>query len=300
MKKIIIPALLFFLSFTFTSCDKVPPRIAPPKPDCVLHTPIVNTNTATSNYRDGLLEDFTGHTCGNCPRAAEKAEELLTKYSDSIIVIANHVGGFAATKPKYMEDFTDAASNAWDAKLGMAGAGLPQGAVNRVQAPGYPQAYTSLATLIQSELKKPQTVKLDVTTTYDSTQKLLNVKVFTTFKAALPFNVGLIMVLTQDSIIASQTDYAPPPGAYVINGDRRPYYHFDHMMIKSLNGEWGQVIKNTPALNDTITVSKDCNTTSKCFLDQLCTRHKYMSVVVFAYNADTKEVLQAEKVRIVK
>jgi hypothetical protein len=176
---------------------------------------------------------------------------------------------------------------------------LPNGAVNRVKAPDYPQIYSSWASLVQSELQKPQTVKLDVTTTYDTTQKLLHVKVFTTFKAALSFNVGLLMVLTQDSIVARQTDYAPPPGALVVNADQRPNYHFDHIMVKSLNGEWGQIIKNAPVVvNDTVSVSKYCNTTGKCFLDPLCTKDKYMHFVVFAYNWDTKEVLQAERVKI--
>jgi thiol-disulfide isomerase/thioredoxin len=299
MKRLV---LLFAVPLLFTHCKKTPPPPSTPPPSgsgAISNKPVVNTNTATSNFRKVLLEDFTGHTCGNCPRAAEKAEQLLTTYGSSLIVIANHVGGFAVTKASYLEDFRDSTATAWDGFLGMSGAGLPHGAINRVKAPDFPQVYSTWTTLIQTELQKTQTVKLDVTTTYDVIKKLLDVKVLTTFKEAFSSDVGLIITLTQDSIIGSQTDYAPPPGSVVIGGDRRPDYRFDHIMVKSLNSGWGQIIKHAPiAKNDTALVLKNKNTINKCFLDSLCTNDKYMSVVVFVYNMDTKEVLQAEKVKI--
>ncbi len=301
MKKIIIS---FIGTLFITSCDKIPPRIPPPPPDCVLNAPIVKTNTLTSGTRKVLLEDFTGHTCGNCPPAGAKAEELYKSYNGNLIVVANHVSKtFAAPKTTaYFEDFRDPASTDWDVFFSMSPAGLPRGTVNRVLIGGdkYPQPYSTWEGHVLEEISKPQSVKLDITTKYDPTQKLLNVKVLTKFIAPYSANVNLIMVLTQDSIISDQTDYDPPSGSVVVDHDRRPDYRFDHIMVKSLNGSWGQLIKAAPiAANDTITTIKDCNIASKCFYkDQICTNDNHLYLVVFACNDITKEVLQVEKLKI--
>ncbi len=302
MKKLIfLPLVLLAL----ISCDKIPSRIPPPVPDCVLDSSIiaVNNNTLTSGTRKVLLEDYTGHTCGNCPRAAEKAEELIGIYKSKLVVLANHVSKtFAAPKGKYLEDFRDVTATEWDVFFGMSGAGLPKGTVNRMLISGaYPQNYSSWASNVQTELNKPQSVKLDVYTTFDPGQKLLNVKVLTTFKTAIASNVNLSMVLTYDSLVTNQTDYTPPSGVTVVDGDRRPDYLFDHIMVKSLNGTWGQLIKASPiAAKDTVTIRKACNLTSKCFLaDQVCADHERMYLVVFAYNETTKEILQVEKVKLI-
>ena len=54
-----------------------------------------------------LLEDYTGHKCGNCPRAAEKAEELKEIYGDQLIPIAIHAGFFASDfGGNFTTDFT--------------------------------------------------------------------------------------------------------------------------------------------------------------------------------------------------
>ena len=295
----------FICILIFTSCDKVPPRVPLPRPDCVLDssTLVVKSNTLTSNTRKVLIEDYTGHICGNCPPAAAKAEELVKNYNGRVILIANHVSNtFAAPKKtEYIEDFRDPASDEWDVFLNMSGAGLPKGTVNRQLIDGkYPQNFSAWEGQVLSEINKPQSVKLDITTAYDPSQKLLNIKVFTTFLSAYASNVNIQMVLTQDGIVADQKDYVPPPGVQVVEGGKRPDYEFNHIMVKSLNGTWGQLLKAAPiATKDTLTIKKDCNLSGKCFYkDEVCTNDEEMTLVVFAYNETTKEVLQVEKVKI--
>jgi hypothetical protein len=175
--------------------------------------------------------------------------------------------------------------------------------VNRILVSGkYPQSYSTWEGHILNELNKPQTIKLDVTTSYDPSQKFLNLKVLTTFKTALSFNVNLNILLIQDSIIGDQRDYLPPSGVEVIGSDRRPDFVFDHIMVKSLSGSWGERIKTAPiAANDTVTVTKYCKIVSKCFYkEEVCTNDKNMYLVVFATNESTREVLQVEKVKLMK
>ena len=69
--------ILIFLGLLLVSCDKIetPNQKPPAVYNCISPlTQIVKTNTTTSNFRKVLLEDYTGHTCPNCPRAAESAE----------------------------------------------------------------------------------------------------------------------------------------------------------------------------------------------------------------------------------
>lgn len=300
MKQII---LIVFAIFLFSSCDKVknPNQNPSALSACTLNAPIVKTNTLTSGFRKVLLEDFTGHTCGNCPRAAEKAEALSNTYKDSLIVIANHVSVQYA-KPVsdtlYREDFRDASSTDWDVFLGMSSAGLPKGTVNRVSP--YPQSHASWPSLVPPALHQPQSVKLDVTTTYDPSQFLLNVKVKSTFLKAVAADVKLILALTQDSLVGDQKDYSPPPGVMLdADAETRPNYRFDHVLITTITGPWGQLVKSSPAVNDTTTLSSSCFLLSKCFYKNVvCLNDKYVNLVAFVYNDATKEVLQAEKLRI--
>lgn len=289
------------------SCDKIdnPNQKPPAVYNCISPlTQIVKTNTATSNYRKVLLEDYTGHTCVNCPRAAETAENLITRYKDSIVVIANHVSTtFAAPKTlNYKEDFRNSTSEDWDKvqNFGMSNAGLPKGMVNR-QKP-FAQNHSAWASLIPTALNKPQIVKLDLISYYDINSRYLSVKIKTSFKKPCINPVNLIVILTQDSIIGQQKDAAAPPGSITDPNDPtiRLNYQFDHIVVESINGSWGQLIKNSPLENDTLTIQNSCYLLNKCFTlaKDVCLNDKKINVVAFAYDVATKEVLQVEKLKI--
>ena len=66
----------------------------------------VSTNTTGGGtpgvvYRKVLVEDYTGHKCGNCPAAALKLLHLDTTYEDKVIPLAVHAGFFATTNAQY-------------------------------------------------------------------------------------------------------------------------------------------------------------------------------------------------------
>jgi hypothetical protein len=89
-----------------------------------------------------LLEDYTGHTCGNCPRAAEQTELLINNYCDHIVPISIHVGFFAEPYPtgEFTYDFRTDVGNYFDETFGISTAGLPNGMVNRTIYNGSPIA----------------------------------------------------------------------------------------------------------------------------------------------------------------
>ena len=166
-----------------SSCDKIdtPLQKAPGITGCIdTLTQIVKSNAGKSNFRKVLLEDYTGHKCPNCPRAAEIAENLSATYGSSLVVIANHVTEIFA-KPQdeihFKEDFRNPTSNKWGETFLMFS--LPTGMVNR--KPAAPQGRSVWATLVPLALNNPQSVKIDLTTYYDKNTKFLTVKAKTTF-----------------------------------------------------------------------------------------------------------------------
>jgi len=96
----------------------------------------------------------------------------------------------------------------------------------------------------------------------------------------------LQVIFVEDSVIGAQTDYSKNP-------DFIPNYVFMHMLRGDLNGPWGANLKNTPiANNDSVTVNLSPFNLGSQYKD------KNISVIAFAYDATTKEVLQVEKKKI--
>jgi len=306
MKRVI--SALFLSAILLIACDKVKhpiqdPKAFEPPPDPACVTPhVIKTNSLVMNCRKVLVEDYTGHTCGNCPRAAENATTIVNTYGDSVVVIAVHAGTQFSppSLPEYPEDFRTSTGTDWDAYFGMSAAGLPKGCVNRSQIP-YPQPRTTWLTTAGNLLNNPQDAKMLVTTTLDTNKMLVNVAVKTTFLKAFPATtVNICVVVTEDSIVASQKDYSPPAGATVINGDERPDYEFEHMLRGSLNGSWGNLLMSNPVINDTISKSYTCYQLSPWPVIPSKPKYnlRHTSIVVFIYNTATKEIIQVEKVKI--
>ncbi len=294
----ILPLLAIF------ACDKVTNPVQNPDAvtDCVVTPHFVKSNATKLNFRKVLVEDYTGHTCGNCPRAAENATAIVNAYQDSVVVIAIHAGSQFAppSLPDYPEDFRTPAGTDWDNFMGMSAAGLPKGCVNRSQIP-FPQPRNTWATTAGNLLDNPQDAKMLVTTTLDTTQMLLNVEVKATFLKAFSNNMNLSVVITEDSIIGPQKDYSPPPGALVINGDLRPDYEFEHVLRGSVNGSWGELLKAAPiAVNDTATLTYKCFKLNPWPVIPSKPKYnlKHTTVVAFIYDVTTKVIIQVEKVKI--
>lgn len=266
----------------FTGCDKI-------------KDPIQNrsvTPTDTVKYiRKVLLEDYTGHTCGNCPPAAVQAEALSEAYPGKIITIAVHSGDFAKTKAAYPTSYTTTTGNDWNGSSGFnisAGAGNPNGLVNRKSYDGSNliQGISKWPTTVALALNDPYILGFTITPVYDATSRNLNTTIKAKFKTAYSGNTNVTVVLMEDSIIGPQTDYSKNP-------DKIPDYVFMHMLRGDINGSWGTLLKAAPiAANDEVTVTFNNFAVKPNFKD------KNLYVVAFVSDAATKEVLQAEKVKL--
>jgi len=249
---------------------------------------IEKDNYSVAGFNKVVLEDYTGHTCGNCPRAAEKAEELKNLYKDSLIIIAVHAGSFANPTPPYPDDYRTSVGTDWDNFFGVSAAGLPKGLINRN---GYPTnshilSYTQWASKIPVLLRTSPKAILKLKTQYDTVNRVLNVIHNIKFLQALPNDIYLNTVIVEDSVIGKQKDYSVYP-------DNIDNYVFHYMLRGSLNGSWGNVLKTTP-INANDSVSKSING----FYVAPLFKDKQLYVISFIYDNVTKEIIQSAQVKI--
>ncbi len=286
MKNSILFASLIAIA-SLSSCDKITePRVK--QTQVVGSQFVTKTNALVAHFKKVLLEDYTGHTCGNCPAAADVAHQLAVKYGDSLVVLAVHAGFFSKVKlPEYPASYTTTAGNDWDATF-IGNAGNPNGMTNRKNyaGNGVVNKETKWPTTVSLALKDPMVVRINLETKYDTVVRSLSTNINAKFLSNYSNGTKLSAVLMEDGIIGAQTDYRVSP-------DLVEEYEFEHMLRKSLNDSWGVVLKDTPiAANDSVLVSYPNVGLEAAFND------KKVSLVVFVYDATTKEVLQVEKLKI--
>ncbi|MCE3229845.1 MAG: outer membrane protein Omp28 [Bacteroidetes bacterium] len=277
MSKKFIPLFFVAASALVVSCDKVS---------------FANQDTAIKvNTRKVLIEDYTGHQCGNCPNAAKVAESLHEKYGDKVVIIAVHAGFFTKLNSEFPTSYTCQAGNDWDSQnggFGVSAAGNPNGMINRknYNETGLIQKETKWAASVSQAAQDIEFCDLTLSTSYDETSRKLTTNVKTKFRRSYPNNTKLCVVFTEDSIIGPQKDYTKNP-------DVVHHYEFMHMLRGSINGSWGANLKAPPIkYNDSVMVSYPNFVLDAKFKD------KNVSVVAFVYDAISREVLQVEKIKI--
>lgn len=276
-----------FLSvcLVFASCDYVNNTVQP---------------TAASNggsnpsviYKKVLVEDFTGHKCGNCPTAAAELKNLELTYAGKIIPVAVHAGYYAYTNATYTTNFQTTEGNDYDLQFGNSAAGNPNGLINRM---GYGTAafirqWSSWNTEIAQQLNMPAKFQLKIKNNFNTTTKLLTTNITVKALDNLNGQYKLVVLLTEDSIVAEQLDYSKPSGSQFISN-----YEFNHVLRGSLNSSWGETLFNTTInANDSIIKTYSNYSVNTSYNSKKC------HVVAYVYDANSSsptfyEVMQAEE-----
>ncbi|MCW3078130.1 MAG: omp28 [Bacteroidetes bacterium] len=278
--KISLILISILVCFGCVSCDKV-------------NNPIQSEQIIVSN-RKVLLEDYTGHQCGNCPNAARTAEQLSAQYGANLVVIAVHAGFFTKLNaPDFVTSYTCQVGNDWDAAsggFGISSAGNPNGMVNRKDnGSGLIQKETKWGSSIAKALQAPDLCDMWLTLNYNTISNTLNTTVKTKFKKTYGSNTKLSVVLTEDSIIGPQKDYTQNP-------DVITNYVFMHMLREGINGSWGDPLKYAPIkYADSVTLSYN-----NFQVNAVKYKPNNLYVVAFVYDATTKEILEVEKAKVIK
>ncbi len=242
--------------------------------------------------RKVFVEDYTGHKCGNCPAAADTLKYLEKKYPGQVIPLAIHAGFFSAVSPTYPTDLRNSIGNAYDSQFGISAAGNPNGLVNRggFGSGGFIKAYTSWEGEIAQMLSRAAKFEIKIKNTFVASGNNLNTSVTV---RSLSNNAGiykLVVLLSEDSIIAEQLDYRLPSGSQIISN-----YEFNHVLRDAINSTWGDAIFNSGAVaNDSIVKSYNNYTINAGYNPNKC------HVIAYIYDADSSsptyyEVLQVEE-----
>ncbi len=279
MKIIKILSIIFALSLFVQSCDKIQP---PYKDGEGIDCEVGNQNV--------LIEDYTGHTCVNCPGAAQTAHEIKELCEERVVIIAVHAGYFAEPKPTgdFTYDFRTETGNEWNDFFGIIS--YPNGVVNRMNEDGNyilsPGQWTEASTEL---LAQNSAVNIEIENEFDNNQ--LTTKVTADFIDDVDGNYSLIVCLTEDNIIKPQKNSIPG----INNGQDIEDYHHMHVLRAAINGAWGQSfvsgsISNGETVSKTYTQSFD----GTDWVSENC------NVVAFIYNETDKLVMQVEESKIIE
>lgn len=298
MKKLILPILLIITVVSFNSCDK----IDTPIPDGILDTEINTDNLfwddssyveSSSTVRKVLIEEFTGHTCTNCPQGAAQLESLISTYGNQIVPMGIHsdatfcdprvladgtpaqfINGVAA----YTTDFRTSDGDAYRNTFGVNG--IPKGFVSRVSN-GTPFGFGQWDSEFQIIQGDTPPLTIGISTLYNDSARLVKTVVNTEWLTSSAGNYKLQVQFVEDSLVDWQLN----------SGVNDPDYLHRHVFRGSLNGTWGTDI---PSANQ-----GDIDTQEFTYIIPANFKKKDCIVVVFVYKDNPDyEIVQVEELHV--
>ncbi len=305
MKKIICLAILA-LGVSFASCDYVQNPYPVKNANVSYDTASCPTTFAplTTHIKKILMEDYTGHTCANCPNAARSIHIIDSTYPGKINVVAIGAGPLAAPTTAYTTDFRTSVGTLYDNFFGCSNFGLPQGLINRknynattlTHLKAYP--YQNFVNSISGE---SSVMDLQISHTYDAATRKVYCSIRDSALTAITGNYRLVALITQDSIIDWQDDMAVPPYPGPVQ-----FYVHRHMLRDAITptGAWGEPLIGGSANAGLTQIRHFVYTIPVQYFAPGSTLHpiscnvNQCHIVAFIYNTVTEEVIQSEEIKV--
>jgi len=286
-----ITSLLIALALIL-GCDVIePPYTITDNEADTTRFPVPEFPEKTEYVKKVLLEDFTGHKCGNCPRASEEVIRLEQIYHDQLIPLALHVTDYFAGADEtgyFTNDYRTPTGDDLDYYFGIEAAGLPRGIVNRAEYNTHTiLVYSDWEGAIETQLSTDPLIDLQIITQYDADSNDFAAHIQIHLLQDFQNTLNLSAFIVEDSIVSAQKDYNEDPT--VIEN-----YTHRHMLRASLNGTWGDPLFEGSAANGQVIIKSFSAALNMEYNPLNC------SIVAFVYDAGTLEVLQAEEVKIIK
>jgi hypothetical protein len=251
-----------------------------------------------------FIEDFTGHTCPNCPRAKEMIEDSLQPhYPGHIIAMAVHTDFYAtpcapngpplgAPNGTFTEDFRVPGEDAnYESIFTVSGFPFPSLLINRHGFPSsYPTSVGASPTLVDSILRLPMTAYLKITPNYNAGTRVLNVSVAGKFMVDTLGTFNIALFLTEDSIVAAQEDNLLNP-AYNLS------YTFNGIFRGCINTP-GSIIGETTNVG-AISANTGISYTSPAFTVNSNFNPAHCNIIAILYKTTDYGVLQAAESKLI-
>jgi len=272
----------------FYSCDKIEhPFTTNTENIDTAKCPVPQFSVLTNVYKKILIEDFTGHKCGYCPRAHTALRNLINSYGDTIVGVALHVSDdYANPDPSglYIYNFRTQEGTEIDQTFQVSAQGLPKGMINRTKYDNnIVISHTSWQTVVQSMLTDQPKSAVQIINNYNGSDSSFCTHIKLTFLENITDTLMFFCGLTEDSIIKPQKNYDVTPNDI-------PAYTHMHVFRGSLNGAFGVTINNNITKKDSSLIkSYFYNLKGKDFV------HKNLKVFAYVYKFNGDIVLQAEE-----
>lgn len=312
MKKLFV--LLFVFGFGLTSCDRItdpyegldkPVDGGPdtggviiidtssfctyPNADFDIELNDTSYNDTASEFRKVLFEEFTGHKCGYCPPASKglivKTEGVL---KGKAIVMSVHAGDFATLTPSkgYTTDFTTKEGNDLHARY-KGGNSAPSLMANRSNLPALAAQWDGIIdSLDKASFYDNPVVKFKIRNIYNASIKTGRVDIDVKFlKDFVGEDFVIGVYITEDHVIAQQTDYAQTPKDI-------PNYDHRHVLRTAATPTFGaSFYSGSIAVNDEKSASFCYEINDEWNADNC-------EIVVFIANEDDNQIYQADEVHV--
>jgi hypothetical protein len=235
-----------------------------------------------------LIEEMTGHKCGNCPVANEAAYDLYqNRFAEQAVLVSIHAGPlatFSPNDPKYNTNYTTTAGTEFYQELNSVSA-VPFGLIDRQEGGTDPSRW---ADYIQERLDAGPTAGIRIVNCYQTGDSSFSTVIDLKYLDAVD-EQRLSVLLVEDQIVSYQKDYRAPNGSPDL-----PAYTHHYVLRGAINSTWGQPVSSEPIENGdrfTLSYSFDLD------LDTWDPANCY--VVAFVYDASTDEVGQVAKAPLI-
>lgn len=247
----------------------------------------VDPNGFAGSTNKVLVEDFTGHMCGNCPQAHAQAAALHETYGENLVVVAIHAGSFASVVPSlgYSTDFRTDMGNELEEYYDADVQGLPIGMVNRRTWGGAVLTrHVNWGTEVATVLAEAPKMKLDLAPSYDETSNTISVDVDIEYQSVGSASHQLVLLITEDGIISKQAKYDT-------SSQHIDEYVQNHVLRGTITpGTWGVPVKGADIfLGEKFQMSYE-RVLDSAWVPANC------HVVGYVLDNTTKEILQVEEV----
>lgn len=199
---------------------------------------ILNFISTYVDYKQVLLEDFTGHRCVNCPQAAKIAHNLAEDLNHKLIIIAVHAGDFATPIPGtiFADDFRSDVGNDLNENYGILF--NPVALIDRVESNGSRWiSKDNWVTVVTDEIGKPNLVNIKLSNTWNPEFNVVKVDIETEFLDNLEGQYKLAVYIVEDSIIAPQLNNDSS-----IGGDTLINYVHHNILRDAISSTYGDFL----------------------------------------------------------
>ena len=269
------------------SCDEeLPPVIMTEEEKPLLDTFYIGSVPAAS-VKKVLLFDVTGVRCNNCPKAAVLAKNLATSNAGRVEVVALYPKTPMSLTFPWAGYDTMSTIEAEQIATAMGGiTSLPLGAVDQVAFNGSKLLNTSdWGAAVTAQLAKTSPFNLSVKSTWKSADGKSRVEIKAVANTSITSNYKWVVAITENGVKSKQSDQDAPGGMV-------DEYEHEHALRGVVGSTLGSDVNSAAVSAGYVRekhfylVPKAKWNASKC------------DVVVWVYNADTKEVVQVEKVSL--